>query len=181
MRWLFYALSFLSLLLCLATPVGWGVSRNTAYWIDHEEPHYWWRADTRPFGVYLCCGANHTYSGPSWFLGSGPDSPSGFSMDPHWAGFYKGHFSCVSEESGQRTEAWFVILPYWAVALLTGILPALAAVWIWRRRRRRHRHKQGYCLVCGYDLRATPDRCPECGTVVAAENKPKIVIAPPPP
>jgi hypothetical protein len=42
----------------------------------------------------------------------------------------------------------------------TGIAPALSLFSLWRRRRR---EIKGRCGACGYDLRASPLRCPECG------------------
>jgi len=62
-------------------------------------------------------------------------------------------------------------IPYWALVAAACVLPALQLVAAVRRRRRR---RSGRCLVCGYDLRATPERCPECGTVaVAGEGREK--------
>jgi hypothetical protein len=56
--------------------------------------------------------------------------------------------------------------PHWAVALLFSLMPSYAALrWLRCRRRRGARR----CLRCGYDLRASPETCPECGDAVRSD------------
>jgi len=51
-------------------------------------------------------------------------------------------------------------------AISIGLLMLVWHVWIAALvEQRNHRILHGLCLRCGYDLRATPDKCPECGLV----------------
>jgi hypothetical protein len=83
--------------------------------------------------------------------------------DSRWAGFRLFRNSLTPAESGgldMSMDVTVVGIPLWALAVLTGVAPAR---WIYTRSR--CRHTISTCSQCGYDLRATPDRCPECGAV----------------
>ena len=55
---------------------------------------------------------------------------------------------------------WALVLPLWIPTLAFGSSLAFLYHPVHRRRKRK---KLGLCLKCGYDLRASKDRCPECG------------------
>jgi hypothetical protein len=58
--------------------------------------------------------------------------------------------------------------PLWMIALAAALLPSVTAGRLWSKRRQRARRRlNDLCRKCGYDLRATPERCPECGTIPA--------------
>jgi hypothetical protein len=59
-----------------------------------------------------------------------------------------------------RKTVFFVTVPYWFVLLPLGILIFWQFLCL---RRNRQRMKLGLCPACGYDLRASKERCPECG------------------
>jgi len=50
-----------------------------------------------------------------------------------------------------------LLLPWWILSLLVG-----GSIYFMRKK---PSDAVGLCRACGYDLRATPHRCPECGTV----------------
>ena len=56
-----------------------------------------------------------------------------------------------------------VTLPAYAVLPLAAVLPLLWGAFVLRRMQSGKRKAHGLCPACGYDMRATPDRCPECG------------------
>jgi hypothetical protein len=104
---------------------------------------------------------------PGHFYPGVPINPRPSRADPRW----------------WRDDYRVWVVPHWVLFLATGSLPAL---WLWRhppstwesplarlrayfrRRIALARRSAGRCPSCGYDLRATPDLCPECGTIAAS-------------
>ena len=76
----------------------------------------------------------------------GTNSPSGWIWPRHFA------------LNGPRH---WVVFPLWVPALCFALLPSVS---LYKCLRRRRRLRHGQCVSCGYDLRASGDNCPECGS-----------------
>ena len=180
-RRLFTILSALSLLLCVAVVALWVRSywrHDSIHWTRHnfDDPSprspirvetvtaesecgraglRWWRYESREW----------TGSVPDPGLRvasrSNPDYSSGFSNETKLGCWLHRSVAGVDLHFADTTEQriWRIEFRMWLIAVATAALPGFRAF-----ARSRRSNPAGICPACGYDLRATPDKCPECGT-----------------
>ena len=172
-----------SLLLCVAAVVLWVRS----YWVSH----FLGVTVIRPTGADTTLTLSSSNGEVSYYhqcivyapredaeprvtWGYGSATPSTYDGPERWAqaSVKVAGFAVMVLDSkypagfGQHGERGIAIravaVPWWMIVAVSGGLAVPLA------RRLRRRHRLGYsgtvrCSHCGYDLRATPDRCPECG------------------
>jgi hypothetical protein len=153
-------------LFALSTVFSFGIS-------SHRRPDLSWDKSTGGFGiVQVFCGwgqFNLTVDfGPLRPLGRAPPPPramyAGIDYNPHWSVDVRVTdriFSKIGMDvAGIRSGKMWIIGVF-------GLYP-MALAWILWWFARSAKLMPGHCDSCGYDMRATPERCPECGTVAKA-------------
>jgi hypothetical protein len=180
-RWLFNGVAALSLMLCVVSVGLWVRS----YWRQDAIPFLArplstcfladWRGHLELTRQYVTpampsgWGASTSNYGSVGVFRQGGGVSGGAGCDPHLMApdaFYFGHTvglgtTIISpHQLFLGFEVWAA--PFWVIVMLFAILPVFLAL---RKLRASRRYVCGLCASCGYDLRATPDRCPECGTV----------------
>ena len=89
-------------------------------------------------------------------------------------GEFRSWINVMTDESGAEQDCGHfaeLYVPFtWPVALLA-LLPCLWLLsYVQKIVRRHYSRRAGCCAVCGYDLRASSGRCPECGTMTQRDD-----------
>lgn len=184
-------LSALSLLLCVATVKLWlrSCGVHDALWWDRVS-HGAEGQDVLSVelgcdrgGLYLARSGFHY---PQWLLGIHPEyrrpdgaergrrtrdssgiypyhgSQTGAPVAFRFAGFELTTGLRPNPKDPYRRHTAGLVMPLWAVILVTALGSTPVLVSLLQRPARPTEARP--CPRCNYDLRATPDRCPECGT-----------------
>jgi hypothetical protein len=191
-RRLLNLLTVLSLLLCVAVVALWVQSaavphlhkftRGRPLYGEVPKGPVYYEVRSDAAGASLLAVQGYRESTPlGWFLGPGPIVPPGdFTPDVS-----SGHDLAIITVTrgtgrmlfgtglpgpiiGQGMPYYRVTVSYFFLALLMAVLPLTRLLVLAARHGRvQTRREDGLCPSCGYDLRATPGRCPECGTARA--------------
>jgi hypothetical protein len=167
----------MSVLLFAATAALWCASLYATTTISYTKltPDGWWTWFIRgdPKGLHAAYqtlgGATSVIGGGGWRVEREVNSVWWWTTPTPPAGWHFYYWSTTGFIVGTITDSygrasWVVRIPWWFLLLVSVVYPT-----VWLRRRLRVRHAPDHCQVCGYDLRATPARCPECGTAVATK------------
>jgi hypothetical protein len=137
----FTIISALSLLLCLSMAALWVRSGWREDWVLMRTGR--WRIDV---------GSDRGTVGAVWRTSSESKPPVTYQARRHAAEWRLSGFNAEADGQGG-----LIAFPHWLACLLLAA-PAMLAL------RKRSTVPTHICPTCGYDLRATRDRCPECGT-----------------
>jgi hypothetical protein len=174
-KWVWRGFVVISTALFLATAAVWVRSywvRDTFWWVDGTGRAQIGQSILGRFHLLSSLDGNaagpagrledRLVKGAIWNGGM-----SGYPARPEWRwGFIvqkyqQYHFTWAA--AGFTTNHRLIVVPYWAPAVVFGVLPAIGLVrWVFGI----GRYAKGMCRRCGYDLRASGEICPECGTNV---------------
>jgi hypothetical protein len=174
-RWFFNLAAAVSLVLCIIVVALWlGGSLRTDWWRWSTDSHTYQIATHGGQLSFMKIGVALPVAGIEWQSADRPDS-AGYRVHVGrgdsrklWIGtllYGVGRFSSEPRETPDR-RFWWLSIQSWFVLLVAGLPLLLCGLnALMRRRLWLARTRQGLCPTCGYDLRASPSRCPECGTV----------------
>jgi hypothetical protein len=170
-RILLNAATVLSVVLCMATATLWKMSYPFG-----DEPCYF---TTAKFSFVIT-----SFKGDVGFTiyPGDPGEPLPTRISANWDELDEGSssiartghflFMGVAEQTVRHRSGlpiWYrraIFLPHWFIMTLTALMPVCRVL----KRSKLSRKASGLCPNCNYDLRATPDRCPECGATARARS-----------